>query len=82
MRVDSGHRPAILPFSSICDLLGVALDVGSLVLEENGVVPADTGERTERVLRTILLFNVDEIAEWLEIGESDESRFHPRDAKG
>jgi hypothetical protein len=28
------------------------------------------------------LFTVDEIAEWLETGGSDESRFHPRDAKG
>ena len=47
-------------------------------LEENGVAPADTNERTERVLRNIRLFTVDEIAEWLETGEIDESRFHPR----
>jgi death-on-curing protein len=47
-------------------------------LESYGYVPEDTSERAERVLRNIRLFNVNEIAEWLETGEIDKERFPPR----
>ena len=47
-------------------------------LESYEYAPADTSEGAERVLRSIRLFNVNEIAEWLETGEIDEERFPPR----
>jgi prophage maintenance system killer protein len=46
-------------------------------LENHREAPADR-ERVERVLRNIRSFSVEEIAEWLNSGEIDEERFHPR----
>lgn len=47
-------------------------------LNRHGLEPARTKkEDTEPVLNAIRAFDVDELAEWLETGEIDESKFHP-----
>jgi len=47
-------------------------------LEDQGTVPADRSDRVERVAKNVRNFTVDELAKWLETGEIDEGRFHPR----
>lgn len=47
-------------------------------LNQHRLEPAKTKkEDTEPVLNAIRSFDVDELAEWLETGEIDESKFHP-----
>lgn len=46
-------------------------------LAENGLRPAEAGDRIPHVLRRIRRYDVDEIARWLETGELDEDRLHP-----
>lgn len=47
-------------------------------LNRHGLEPAKTKkEDTEPVLNAIRAFDVDELAEWLETGEIDESKLHP-----
>ena len=43
-------------------------------LQRNGIDLPDDNELIERVVRRLGLFDVDEIAEWFETGEIDESR--------
>lgn len=47
-------------------------------LNRHGLKPAKTKkEDTEPVLNAIRAFDVDELAEWLETGDIDESKLHP-----
>ncbi len=46
-------------------------------LDRNGETPAEHGENVERVLKRVRRYDVDELAEWLESGEIDESRLGP-----
>jgi death-on-curing protein len=48
-----------------------------IYLETHGTEPADRSNRVERVLKSIRLFDVEEIAEWLATGTIDEDRLHP-----
>ena len=43
-------------------------------LERNGATPAERDESVAGVLKRIRRYDVDEIADWLETGEIDESR--------
>lgn len=47
-------------------------------LNDHDTAPADLSDRVERVAKNVRNFTVDELAEWLETGEIDEGRFHPR----
>lgn len=46
-------------------------------LADHDEEPAERGPDSEKVLRRIRRFDVDEIAEWLETGEIDEDRLAP-----
>jgi prophage maintenance system killer protein len=47
-------------------------------LDRHGIEPANTEkEAVEPVLDAIRAFDVDELADWLETGEIDESKFNP-----
>ena len=46
-------------------------------LDEYGEEPAERGPETAHVLRRIRRYDIEEIAEWLETGEIDESRLRP-----
>lgn len=46
-------------------------------LSENDETPAERTSSAARVLRRVRRYDVDEIAEWLESGEIDESRLGP-----
>lgn len=47
-------------------------------LDNHDLKPAKTDEKdVDPVLSAIRAFDVDELAEWLESGEIDESKFHP-----
>lgn len=51
--------------------------VTRIYLERNDESPAEHGLPVERVLRRIRRYDVDELAEWLETGDLDESRLEP-----
>ena len=46
-------------------------------LDEYGEEPAERGPETAHVLRRIRRYDIEELAEWLETGEIDESRLRP-----
>ncbi len=47
-------------------------------LDRHGLEPAKTDkEDTEPILNAIRAFSVDELSEWLETGDIDESKLHP-----
>ena len=46
-------------------------------LDEYGEKPAERGPETAHVLRRIRRYDIEEIAEWLETGDIDESRLQP-----
>lgn len=43
-------------------------------LRQKGIDPPVTNDLSERIVRRLGLFNIEEIAHWLETGEIDEDR--------